>query len=105
MNIRFYPPREGLTYEEIRRGDIWLYADVRCPHCGDDVAVSNTHYVGGPCPKCGGLTSGASSCPVVRPQGGDTNAPTELDRAYFEVELERAAPTGLTGTTERMDVV
>lgn len=58
MNIKFYPPDEGFTAEEVRRNLHWIYADIECPHCGYNQAVANTQYLGGPCMKCGKLTSG-----------------------------------------------
>lgn len=36
MNIKVYPPADGFTASEVRAGHHWLYADVKCPHCGKE---------------------------------------------------------------------
>jgi len=53
MAYRFYPPDEGFSADEIKRGLHWVYADVECPHCGKVQPVAATTYVGGPCVQCG----------------------------------------------------
>lgn len=53
---KIYPPKEGLTADELTKGHHWLYTDIECPHCGYNQAVANTQYVGGPCMRCGELT-------------------------------------------------
>lgn len=65
MRIKFYPKHSpsigqdaGFSADEIKRGIHWIYADIECPHCGKLQAVANTSYLGGPCIRCGQLTSG-----------------------------------------------
>jgi len=60
MTFHMYPKNnvEGFTADEVRRGIPWIYTDVECPRCGKLQPVAMTHYVGGPCVRCGGLTSG-----------------------------------------------
>jgi ribosomal protein S27E len=62
VTYRFYPnsssPDGSFSADEIRRGFLWLSADVECPHCGHVQSVASTGYQGGPCVWCGKLTSG-----------------------------------------------
>ena len=60
MNITFYPKHDGTGYtpDEINRKIMWLYADVKCPHCGKEQSVAQTGSVGGPCILCGRRTDG-----------------------------------------------
>ena len=64
MNIKIYPnpsssSRDGsYSSDDIRRGVHWVNADVTCPHCGKLQPMAATHYLGGPCVRCGKLTSG-----------------------------------------------
>ena len=65
MKIQFYPKQctsfdedRGFSEQEIRRGHIWVYADITCPHCGKVQPVAATSYLGGPCCKCGKRTDG-----------------------------------------------
>ena len=65
--IKFYPKfngraeDRGFTADEIKRGDHWLYADVTCQNCGKVQPVAATSYVGGPCVRCGELTTNLSN--------------------------------------------
>ena len=65
MQLKQYPKHNGLkeergfTYEEIQRGEQWLYTDITCPHCDKIQSLCATGYVGGPCIKCGELTNGS----------------------------------------------
>lgn len=60
--VRIYPKpngkdeNRGFTLEDIRNGEIYLYMDITCPHCGKEQSVAQTNYVGGPCCNCGRLT-------------------------------------------------
>ena len=54
---RFYPPPDGFSADDVRKGRMWLYADVECGHCGKVQPVAATQYVGGPCVQCHELTS------------------------------------------------
>lgn len=69
MNVKFYPPtdldRDGFTADEIQRGEHWLHADVTCPSCGKEQPVAATHYVGGPCVRCGALTGATTTTPAT----------------------------------------
>lgn len=56
--MRTYPPHEGYTADEIRRGWHWVHTDVTCEACGKVQPVAATHYVGGPCVQCGEPTIG-----------------------------------------------
>ena len=47
----------GFSAEDIRRGTHWLYTDVTCKNCGKVQPVAITHYIGGPCCRCGELTA------------------------------------------------
>ena len=48
----------GFTAEEITRGDIWLYADVKCETCGKIQSLAMAGSTdNGKCIKCGGRTS------------------------------------------------
>ena len=64
MRLQFFPKtngnesERGYTADEIRRGIHFLYADVECPHCAKEQPVAATQYLGGPCVRCGKLTSG-----------------------------------------------
>lgn len=56
--MKFYPkPRpdadgsRGYTEEDIRRGLIFLYADVKCTKCGKEQSYANGHNG---CIRCGG---------------------------------------------------
>ena len=67
MNIKFYPKTNsnegdrGYSEEEIKRNLHWIYADIECPHCKKLQPVAATHYLGGPCIKCGKPTGGLAS--------------------------------------------
>ena len=61
MSFTIYPNSSGdgsYTTDEVRNGWTWLHTDVTCPHCGTVQSVTATHYQGGPCVRCGKLTSG-----------------------------------------------
>lgn len=62
MELKTYPNATSLdgsyTAEEIRCGLHWVNTDVTCPICGKVQPVTATHYIGGPCVRCGALTSG-----------------------------------------------
>lgn len=60
MNIKFYPKPDGGGFdpEDIRKGHLWVHADVACPHCDKVQPVTATGYVGGPCVRCGQSTGG-----------------------------------------------
>lgn len=51
--MHIYPPSEGLTAEELRKGHWALYADVHCDRCDRDYSVAQVGSVDGNCPKCG----------------------------------------------------
>jgi hypothetical protein len=53
--MKIYPPEDGYTKEEMRRG-IWsLDADVKCsnPECGKEYSVPQVGGIGGLCLRCG----------------------------------------------------
>ena len=54
--MKIYPPPEGLTSEEIRKGHWTIYADVKCIECGKEHALTNAIQTstGPKCIKCGG---------------------------------------------------
>lgn len=54
MKVWFTP--RNYTEAEVRHGHLWLHADIECSHCGKNQPVAATHYVGGPCVRCGELT-------------------------------------------------
>ncbi len=61
--MKLYPkpnlPKEeqGFTEEEVRKGIIWLYADVTCTKCGKvQTAAAAGSITNGSCIKCGGRT-------------------------------------------------
>ena len=56
MKFKTYPPAEGYTAEQIRKGHHWIDTDVTCPHCGKVQPMAATQYFGGTCVECGGLT-------------------------------------------------
>lgn len=48
----------SFTAEEIRRGEHWLYADVKCESCGKvQLLAMSGSTDNGKCIKCGGKTS------------------------------------------------
>lgn len=53
--MKIYPPPEGYTAEDIRRGLWVLDTDVKCtnPDCGKEWAASYVGGIGGSCLKCG----------------------------------------------------
>lgn len=58
MTLRIYTKNgQGFTAEEVRRGDIYLYCDVTCPHCGKEQPALAGGHLGGPCVKCGKATN------------------------------------------------
>ena len=59
--MKFWFMPRNYTEAEVRHGHLWLYADVECPHCGKNQPVAATHYVGGPCVRCGELTGTLSA--------------------------------------------
>jgi ribosomal protein L37AE/L43A len=69
MEVKFFPKLNGAygeegggySVDEIKKGVMWLYADVKCPACGKEQSVANTGYVGGPCMRCGARTDGSPS--------------------------------------------
>ena len=70
MKLKTYPnisrvgdlSSEGsYSANEIRLGIHWIHTDVTCPHCGKEQPVAVTGYIGGPCVRCGELTSGKIS--------------------------------------------
>lgn len=52
---------DGYSAEELKKGMHWATTDVTCPWCGKVQPIMGTSYVGGPCCRCGKLTSGAGS--------------------------------------------
>ncbi len=52
--MKIYPPKEGFTAEEMRKGWWTLYVDVKCEDCGKEYAASCVGGIGGKCPRCGG---------------------------------------------------
>lgn len=62
--MKIYPKTEfpneedkGFTAEDVRRGIIWLYADVECEVCGKVQSVAMAGSTdNGKCIKCGGRT-------------------------------------------------
>lgn len=53
--MKIYPPAEGFTAEDMRRG-IWaLHADVKCTDldCAKEYSLANVGGIGGKCPRCG----------------------------------------------------
>lgn len=65
MLLQFYPKttpdfdgNRGFSEEEVRKGHIWVYADITCPRCGKVQPVAATSYLGGPCCRCGNRTDG-----------------------------------------------
>ena len=61
MDIKHYPPHNGggFTADEVRKNVPTVFTDVTCPWCGKLQPEAATQYLGGPCVRCGGLTSGA----------------------------------------------
>jgi hypothetical protein len=63
--MKVYPPKPsskkeegGFTYDEVKRGVIWLYADVTCTECGKEQSAAMAgSTVDGTCIKCGGRTA------------------------------------------------
>ena len=57
MRIKLYPKHnavsDGFSADEVLNGIPWLYADIECQHCGKIQPVAATHYLGGPCVRCG----------------------------------------------------
>jgi hypothetical protein len=53
--VKIYPPKEGFTAEEMRKGFWSLYVDVKCtnPECGKEYSLANVNGLGGPCKVCG----------------------------------------------------
>jgi hypothetical protein len=53
--MKIYPPKEGLSAEELKRGWWLLYVDVQCtnPECGKVYSLANAGGLGAPCKKCG----------------------------------------------------
>ncbi len=54
--MKIYPPPEGLSNEEIKKGHWAIYADVVCKDCGKEHALSNCRQTpeGPRCVRCGG---------------------------------------------------
>lgn len=49
--------QNGFSAEEIRRGEHWLYADVKCQDCGKIQSLAMAGSIdNGKCIKCGGKT-------------------------------------------------
>lgn len=56
--MKIYPPNEGFTADEIRRGIHWLYTDVKCEECGHVMSLAMSGSTdNGKCIRCGGKTS------------------------------------------------
>ena len=55
--MKIYPPPEGYTAEEMRKGLWSLNADVVCEDCKKVQSVAQVGGLGGKCIKCGGKTS------------------------------------------------
>jgi hypothetical protein len=55
--MKIYPPEEGFTAEEMRRGVWSLYVDVKCEGCKADYSAPQVGGIGGSCLRCGGRCS------------------------------------------------
>ena len=51
-------PESGYSAAELERNLHLVTTDVECPWCGKLQAMLDTVYFGGPCKRCGKLTSG-----------------------------------------------
>jgi hypothetical protein len=53
--MTIYPPPEGFTAEEMRRGLWVLYVDVKCSNseCGKEYSAAQVGGIGGSCLRCG----------------------------------------------------
>lgn len=53
--MKIYPPPQGYTQDEMKRGLWALDTDVKCsnPDCGKEYSLANVNGMGGPCKKCG----------------------------------------------------
>jgi hypothetical protein len=59
--LKIYPKPnsdEGFTRDEIIRGEIFLYADVKCTECGKEQSLAMAGSIdNGKCIRCGGRTT------------------------------------------------
>ena len=70
MNLKHYPKHDGsgFTPDEVRKNLPIIYTDVICPFCEKLQPVAATHYLGGPCIRCGKLTGAMP--PPPKPEAG-----------------------------------
>lgn len=56
--MKFYPPTNKITKEDLTSGKVFVWADVKCEDCNHEMPLAMAGSIdNGKCVRCGGKTS------------------------------------------------